>query len=110
MVQPSLFEPSAPFRVETPAARRTDPESSHRAAEEITASGKRAAQLALVIAAVRRFPGRTSMELAGLTGLDRYLLARRLPEAVTAGAVAKGAQRLCLRSDRLALTWNPGIA
>ena len=50
------------------------------------------------------------MELARLTGLDRYLLARRLPEAVTAGAIVKGQQRVCSVSDRLALTWLPTMA
>lgn len=102
-----LFAPQSPRRVETPIARATDPESSHRAADEVTASGRRAAQIAQVIDAVRHYPGRTSMELADLTGLDRYLLARRLPEAVTAGTVVKGAQRECRVSHRLALTWLP---
>lgn len=109
-MQLTLFSGGQSRRIETPAARRSDPESSHRAAEEVTASGRRAAQLAQVIAAVRKHPGRTSMELARLTGLDRYLLARRLPEAATAGAVAKGQQRVCSVSDRLALTWLPVMA
>ena len=92
-------------RIETPIARAKDPESSHRAAEEITASGARAHQLAQTIAAVRAFPGRTSQELCERTGIDRYTLARRLPEAVTAGALRKGEQRTCSVTGRLALTW-----
>lgn len=92
-------------RIETPAARRSDPESSHRAAVEITASGARAHQQAQTIAAVRAFPGCTTQELAELTGLDRYALARRAPECVTAGAIRKGEQRTCAVTGRLALTW-----
>lgn len=91
--------------VDTPIARATDPESSHRAAAEITASGRRQQQIAMVINMVRKFPGMTSMELAGMTGEDRYVIARRLPEAVTAGAVVKGIQRPCSVTGKLALTW-----
>lgn len=96
-------------RVETPIARKTDPTSSHLAAAEITASGARAHQQAQTIAAVRAYPGRTSQELAELTQIDRYTLARRLPECVTAGAVRKGEQRPCGVTDRLALTWWPTV-
>lgn len=96
-----------PRRVETPAARRSDPESSHLAAEEITRSGRRGQQQAQAIAAVRAFPGCTSFELAMRTDIDRYILARRLPECVTAGAVRKGEQRTCSVTGRQALTWYP---
>ncbi len=98
--------------VETPIARANDPESSHRAAAEITASGRRQQQIAMVINMVRKFPGMTSMELAGMTGEDRYVIARRLPEAVTAGAIVKGQQRACSVTGKLALTWwavDPGM-
>lgn len=104
-----LFTPIFPPRnyrcVETPIARCTDPESSHLAAAEITASGKRAHQQAQTIAAVRQYAGRTSQELCELTGLDRYMLARRLPECVTAGAVRKGVTRHCTVTGKQALTW-----
>jgi hypothetical protein len=93
--------------VETPIARSSDPESSHRAAAEITASGRRQQQITMVINMVRKFPGMTSMELAGMTGEDRYVIARRLPEAATAGAVCKGQQRSCAVTSKLALTWWP---
>ena len=35
------------------------------------------------------FPGLTSKELAGVTDLDRYMLARRLPEAERHGKVKR---------------------
>jgi hypothetical protein len=102
-----LFGPPRPMRVETPIARNTDPESSHLAAAEITGSGKRRAQQDQTIAAVRKYPGRTSQELANLTGLDRYMLARRLPECVTAGAIKKGALIECTVTRKKAIAWWP---
>jgi hypothetical protein len=100
-----LYDDGLFRRVETPIARARDPESSHRAAAEITTSGTRAHQQAQTVAAVRAFPGCTSQELSERTGLERYMLARRLPEAVTAGRVRKGEQRTCAVTGRLALTW-----
>ncbi|WP_291774875.1 winged helix-turn-helix domain-containing protein [Luteibacter sp.] len=101
------FAPPRPRQVETPAARRTDPKTSHLAADQITASGKRGQQQAQAIAAVRAFPGMTSFELAMRTNLDRYMLARRLPECVTAGSVRKDEPRTCSITGRLATTWFP---
>jgi hypothetical protein len=74
-------------RIETPAARRTDPESSHLAAEHVNANGVRAAQQQAAFAAVKAFPNHTSRELAKLCKRKRHELARRLPECRTAGMV-----------------------
>ncbi|MGH8171819.1 MAG: MarR family transcriptional regulator [Rhodanobacteraceae bacterium] len=93
--------------VATPAARATDPETSHLAAEHHTRTGTRAYQQHQTIAAVRANEGRTSQELAELTGLDRYMLARRLPECVTAGAVKKGVAVECSVTKRKAHLWWP---
>lgn len=93
-------------RVATPAARNSDPVTSHLAAEEITASGVRFSQQRQVAHAVRRHPGHTSQELAELTGLDRYMLARRLPECETAGRVRKGPMRNCSITGRKAHVWE----
>lgn len=91
--------------VETPAARNSDPVTSHLAGDDITRSGKRAHQQHQAIAAVRAKPGLTSFELALATGLDRFMLARRLPECVTAGAVVKGIPKKCSVTGKMALTW-----
>lgn len=93
--------------VHTPAARNSDPVTSHQAADHITRSGKRGQQQAQAIAAVKAFPGLTSFELAMRTDIDRYVMARRLPECVTAGAVRKGPARTCSITGRQALTWWP---
>lgn len=94
-------------RIETPAARSTDPATSHLAADTITASGQRHAQLVQTIQAVEQHPGLTSYELSVRTGLDRYMLARRLPEAVTAGRVVKGGARECTVTRHKATLWWP---
>jgi hypothetical protein len=63
-----------------PASRSTDNAASFRAEERQNKSGKRASDQHKALEAVRRYPGCTSKELAALTGLDRYMLARRLPD------------------------------
>jgi hypothetical protein len=93
----------APYR----DAGRARDRSRKLAAEQITRSGRRGQQLALTIASVRSFPGYTSQELAEKTGHDRYMLARRLPEAVIAGAVKKGIIAECSVTRRKALLWWP---
>ena len=105
--QLDLFAQRPSRSVRTPAARRTDPESSHRAALHITRTGKRGAQQDQAIAAVRQFPGCTSFELAMRTHLDRYMLARRASECEAAGRIRRGELRRCSVSGRTALTWWP---
>ena len=108
VVQWALFPERSPrAHVCTPAARRADPESSHAGAAHHTRSGKRGAQQDQAAAAVRQFPGCTSFELAMRTHIDRYMLARRLPECEVGGRVRRGIQRRCGVSGRLAMEWVP---
>lgn len=93
--------------VQTPAARRTDPNASHDAAEHVTLSGARAKQQAIAATAVKQYPGLTSLELSQRARIDRYMLARRLPECITARTVKRGQERRCAVSGRLACTWHP---
>lgn len=95
------------LNVQTPIARGSDPETSHQAAAFVTTTGARAHQQHQAAAAVRAFPGKTSFELAMATDLDRYTLARRLPECETAQSVVRGAARTCTITGRQALTWWP---
>lgn len=99
--------PSLPRRIETPIARASDPETSHLAGDAITASGRRAHQQAQTVAAIRAFPGRTMQELAELTGLDRYVLGRRVSECETAGLVRRLPKRQCAITGRMAEPWEP---
>lgn len=94
-------------RIETPAARATDPDTSHIAANEVTATGMRAEQQAKTLAAVRAFPGCTMQELAEKTGLCRYMLGRRISECEAAGMVYRGLKRCCTVTGRMAEPWYP---
>jgi hypothetical protein len=102
-----LFELMPIGPIETPAARNTDPHTSHEAAEAITASGEREQQQKRVALAVRLWPGRTSAEIAALMNEHRQMPARRLPELETAGWVTRGKARKCTYSNRNAITWWP---
>lgn len=85
-------------------ARATDPLTSWEAAEKITDSGKAADQRAMAVWIVGQFPGKTSFELSKLCPLDRYQLARRLPECTE---VQKGEARDCTVTGHSAVTWWP---
>lgn len=91
--------------VATPAARATDPLTSHLAADEITASGTRQRHVEIVIAAVRANKGLTSLELADVCGLERHEVARRTSDAETAGAIRKGPVKR-QANGRSAVTWE----
>jgi len=62
-------------------------------------------------ALVETKPGWTSAELAAHTGIDRYTMARRLPEAArrfsNGTGVYRGPARACRVSKRMAMTWWP---
>ena len=91
--------------LESPIARTSDPESSHLAASAITKSGKRKRQVIRVLDLVMMYPCKTSLELSLLGELDRYVIARRLPELERGFLVRKGEQRTCSAGKRMAVTW-----
>lgn len=92
------------MNIQTPAARSSDPVTSHMAADEVTRNGTRQTQIELVVGMVQGNPGKTSAELAELTGHDRYMIARRLADACGIH-VKKGEPRKCDVSKRQAVTW-----
>lgn len=87
-------------------SRRSDPATSRLAASETVESGRLGVQKAAVLAALREHTGSTSAELAQRSGLDRYLVARRLPDLRRDGLVVAGQARHCMASGRLAVTWG----
>ncbi|HDZ14870.1 hypothetical protein LCGC14_1109560 [marine sediment metagenome] len=84
----------------TPVSRRTDPLSSKQAEKEINGNGLRNRQQEVVFQAVRKYPNHTSKELCAITGIDRHVVARRLPELFK-----RGPSRKCNIGNRLAVTW-----
>lgn len=70
-------------------ARRTDPDSSHAAADRAEKSGGIGAQALATFVAVRAYPGLTSKQLAETCPLDRYQIARRLPELERRGLIRR---------------------
>ncbi len=108
------------FDVTKPAARKTDPDTSHEAAERVTKSGVRSAQARqvfhLVCAAHRRgMTDATSRELSELpeaeeVGLDRWKIARRLPELEERKLVQRGQKRACRAGEGRAVPWRLGGA
>lgn len=88
-------------------ARSTDSSGSHDAAAHLVGSGVHAAQKDRTASAVHRHPGMTSMQLARETGMDRYVVARRLPDLAKEGRVFRGAKALCPISNITVCTWWP---
>lgn len=72
-----------------PRARREDPLSSHAAADALERSGRGAAQMTATLRAIAEHPGRTTRELAEITGLDRYMLGRRAADLARAGRIRR---------------------
>lgn len=96
--QLSIFDP--------PAARTTDPDTSHEA-DERNKGGDRDRQCALVLAALEKTPNTTSRELAEYHGLDRHLCGRRLSTLEHRRKVIKGEKRACRFAGTNAYTWRP---
>lgn len=71
------------FEPDPPRARRTDPDSSHRAATAITPH--LSSQRQQVWEALRKHPSRTTKSLAEVSGLDRHMVGRRMKELESRG-------------------------
>ena len=88
-------------------ARRTDPGTSHEAAEMMNASGRANTQRRKVFDYVVENPGQTSGEITAGAGLaDRYVASRRLPELRRLGFVVNGEARVCRVRGTKQITWK----
>ena len=109
-MQGNLFETSIQAGIErslrSPISAKADPETSASAARQITRSGKREGQQLAALALVKKYPGCTSFELARKSGMDRYTLARRLPELEHGELVYKSGVKTCEVSGKSASTWR----
>jgi len=100
MLQQALF-------AETPRARRTDPSTSHSAAERMRVSGALGKQAAAVLEAVKTWPGFTAVEISQRAQIDRHAVSRRLPDLVARGMVRRGPPIVCSVNGRPQSTWFP---
>ena len=89
MTEQSLFDTLDRVQA-VPRSASGDAPASERAENKMRESGKMRGQALAVLTLVKRFPGYTSKELASESWpLDRYQLARRLPELLSAGLVTR---------------------
>lgn len=58
-------------------------------------------------AAVIRHTGQSSLHLSTLTGLDRHMLGRRLPELAREGRIWRGRSAPCATTGKPTCTWWP---
>lgn len=78
--QLSLFHGSEPAK-QAPLAAKSDPITSHKAAERYVSSGQHRNDKAAVLEALKRCTRPvSSKELASEAGMDRYMVAKRLPD------------------------------
>lgn len=94
------------FDFASPRSRNTDPSSSHEAAER-QRKGKANTDALAVLACVKTMPGSTSAELSAFYGLDRHMVARRLPDLEERQLVKRGEIRKCKAHGTSAVTWWP---
>jgi len=92
-----------------PRARNTDPHTSHIAGRDIANSGIAGLQRKTVLLNLRRYASevpRTSAELAKIANLDRFMVARRLPELERSGDAARNMALTCPVTGRKSITWR----
>lgn len=104
----ALADPSKPhpWAAARQRAANADPATSHEAAAFVERTGLAAKQAAQVAEAVKTTPGLTSAELAVRHGLDRHMVARRLPECERDGLVRRGTPRTCGATGHRAMVWE----
>lgn len=85
-------------------ARKTDAVSSHEAAER--AESFVASQCREVLEGLKLHDRSTSAELAAACGMDRFMVARRLPDLSRNELVVRGPVRRCLVNGTNAIEWR----
>lgn len=88
-----------------PASHRNDPATSRQAEAAITESGGRQTQADIVLSIVREHGGLTSAELTQFCDLDRWQIARRLPDLEANELVTKGNARRCTVTNKASVVW-----
>jgi hypothetical protein len=95
------------FENRAPIAASADPWTSKAAGRQLTKSGRRDSQKGMVLECLRKYPlGVTSAELALFESLNRYLVARRLPDLERDGYVQRLEAARCTVSGKFAVCWR----
>ena len=99
----------------TAAARTSDPDTSHQAANRVERKGKAATNRKRILGAVRARQGGTACEYAKELSMDRHETSRRLPELRADGEIGnapgwgpddpKEHTRICKVKKTSMLTW-----
>lgn len=93
-------------KFDQPLSHRGDPVSSYKAGNRALRSRKIRGQTQAVLEALKRHPNTTSAELARLADLDRYAVARRLPNLAHRGLAERGPERMCSVCRCPCVTWR----
>lgn len=91
-------------------ARRTDPATSHEAAQLVEITGKAGSQRRLCYDEVFRNPGSTASEIAAALQIERIIPGKRLPELRDGGVIKTGSERICRVRGTMCMTWWPAAA
>jgi DNA-binding transcriptional ArsR family regulator len=100
-MQPDLFTALDTM----PAARSSDPATSHEAARELDRSGERRRAAMRALQAVRDHPGLTANELELVCGVTDGSIRKRLKELERMGLVRRGEVRVSGVSGKRNQTW-----
>ncbi len=92
------------MNIQTPASRKTDPESSFLAEKQITNSGKRQTHQRIIKDFLVNHPGHTAAEIGVKTGLGQIAVTRRLSE-LNGVYAQRGVQRKCRVNGSVMATW-----
>lgn len=109
-----IFPPEAPYvkSDREPIARHDGPETSHEAAayvleHEIDIDQAEEAARALRIAYRRQMRDYTVAELAKVSGLDQWMLSKRMSVCERRGLVKRTPKRRCMVTEHSAHGWLP---
>ena len=91
---------------ETPAARKSDPITSHEADKRIKKTGKVHMWRLKVLEALIDYPDLTARELSIASGLPHEMVHKRLPELADRGLVKRTGRRTCTHSGYVAAMWE----
>lgn len=88
------------------AAKSNDPWTSHEAGDDVVEAGVTLKHFGEILKAMAADEPRTSAEIARVCTLDRWQVARRLPEMERRDLVQRGPARLCRVCSRQSITWH----